>query len=590
MDELIRKKLFSGNQAIAWGAIESGVQVVTGYPGTPSTEIIETLLNYGPKDKIYIEWSTNEIVALEVAAGAALTGLKAMTCMKHVGLNVALDFLMSINLIGVSPLLIVVVDDPHAYNSQNDQDSRLIAILAHLPLIEPASPQEAKDSIKLGFKLSKKFNLPVIIRLTNKLSHSTEIVGISEISKRTKKPVFNKRFYAAGPGFVNPAHDQLHKKLDLFKKFAENFPLNSISLGKSKFGIITSGYLYSLVKEVTVGKEVSIFKVGTPCSIPVRKLEYFLSKVNKVLVIEESEPVIEREVLFHLGRTKNNVKIKGRFSGDIPWSGEITHEIILNALNFGEKIQIKKLPPRFIALCPGCPHIASYYALKLAIKESRKKCVVNGDIGCYTLGGLTPINVLQTTFCMGGGIGVSGGMSITGLDSVVISVIGDSTFFHAGLPGLINCVYNNAKIKLIILDNRTTAMTGFQPHPGTGITALGKKHHKISISKLAKALGIKFVKKVDPYNINETKEVMLSAIKSDSLAVVICERACVIKERVRVKQKKYVITESCTNCKICLQLGCPALNIKDGKIELIRKVCVSCGVCIQICPKGAIKT
>ena len=616
-----KRALLMGNEAIMRGAIEAGVQVVTGYPGTPSSEILASAIPFSKKLGIYVEWSVNEKVALEGAAMAALCGLRALVSMKNVGLNVASDALMVMNYIGIKGgLVIVTADDPSGISSQNEQDSRLYAKLAEIPGLEPSDPQEAKDITNVAFEISEKAKLPVLVRSVTRLSHSRGDVILGELPKKYGKPVLDKEvvrgdFYANSSYLPVPRHKRLHEKMDEIKSLIEKLPFNELSIRGEHLGIAAAGTAINYAKEAVgrlgLNNEVTLLKVATFNPLPEKLIKKFLKTVDKVLVLEESYPYLEEGLRMLSYGIDKNVVIMGRLTGDIPSEGELSPDIAIGTLAkmLGRKyvsasrktlLKAKDIPPRTLNLCPGCPHMATFYAIKQAVhrvtgKNPRKASIICGDIGCYGLG-LWPHYAMYHTFgCMGSSIGMACGFAHIFTQEPIISVIGDSTFFHAGIPALVNAVYNSAEITVVVLDNTTTAMTGFQPNPGTGLTAIGERTTRIMIEDIAKACKVPFVRVVDPYEVEDTIMTLEAAIKYNGLSMVVARRPCAQvalrearKKGIEVKPLK-VDPEKCTGCKLCItQLLCPALIWKDGKAVIDDILCVGCGVCAQLCPFDAI--
>jgi indolepyruvate ferredoxin oxidoreductase alpha subunit len=575
------KVLLSGNEAVARGAYEAGVKVASGYPGTPSTEIIENLAKY---EEIYAEWSPNEKVAFEVALGAAIAGARSIVSMKHVGLNVAADPLFSSAYTGVKGgFVIVTCDDPGMHSSQNEQDNRRYAKFAKIPLIEPSDPKEAYEFIKIAFEISEKFEIPVLFRMTTRISHTKGIVEISERKefglKEYKK---NPSQFLLLPSNARIRHKILEEKLKKIKEFSNETILNKIFEGKSKIGIVTSGISYNYAREVF--EDAWILKIGMPFPFPDKILKEFGEKVEEIIAIEENEPFLEEEIKI-LG-----FKVKGKEY--LPLCDELTPEIVRKAfkneeLPHPDEIQTVKRPPQ---LCPGCPHTGVFYSL------SRLKVTVVGDIGCYTLGALPPFNAMDTCICMGASIGNALGFEKANenFKRKIVAVIGDSTFLHSGIEGLMNVVYNKGSLTVIILDNRTTAMTGHQNHPGTGITVKGEKTKEVNIKDICKAIGVMNVYEINPYDLKETLKTIKSAIESDNPCVVISKAPCALlkesRERFKKEKKKRINEEKCLGekCKACIRLGCPAISILNGKAYISEMLCVGCGLCLQVCRVGAI--
>ncbi|MDP4178889.1 MAG: indolepyruvate ferredoxin oxidoreductase subunit alpha, partial [Bacillota bacterium] len=476
------KKLLMGNEAIAFGAIKAGVNVVSGYPGTPSTEVLETIAKNNPGD-IYVEWSVNEKVAMEVAAGAAYAGSRTLVTMKQVGLNVASDPLMSLSYIGVKGgMVVLVADDPGPFSSQTEQDTRHYAKFANLPVFDPSSPEEAYEMIQSAFELSEKVKKPVFLRPTTRICHSCSTIDLSEERLIHKADGFVKDIsWVIFPALSYKKHVQIEELQETLSTLFDDVSYNSIN-GTGKKGIAASGVAYAYIKEVLtkMNKEIKLFKVGTPYPLPKKSALKFMEGLDEVLVLEELDPVIEEGLLELCAVNKLNTVIKGKKTGNLPCAGEYSFELVKSAflkfINEEEKdcassVKAPQLPVRPPVLCAGCPHRASFYAVKNALKG--QKAVFSGDIGCYTLGNAKPLDMVDTCLCMGAGITIAQGLQRSEPDVKHLAFIGDSTFFHTGIPGVINAVYNNTDITVIILDNSTTAMTGHQPHPGTGKTMMG---------------------------------------------------------------------------------------------------------------------
>ena len=588
-----------GNAAIARGILEAGAGVVTGYPGTPASEIVETLAPLAKKYNVHVEWSVNEKVALEVAIGASWAGTRTAAVMKHVGLNVAADPFMTLAYTGVRGGLVVITsDDPFCHSSQNEQDSRRYAQFACIPCMDPADPQEAKDMTLYAFELSEELELPVLLRPTTRVSHARADVEVGEIEENRAKPEFLKNpvRWVALPAHARPRHSVLLEKQAAIKTALEKSPWNQLVL-RGELGVIASGisglYAEEAIKQLDA--DISILHIGT-FPPPDGLCSEFIRHVDKVIVIEELEPVLE-EYVERVARVHNlDLNILGKRTGHIPREGELDSCIARNAIasmvnlplvespSLGEAAAI--LPPRPPALCPGCGHRAVYYAIR---KAFGKDAIFPSDIGCYTLA--VDMGTIDTCLCMGASITLASGIRFSGEERDICCSIGDSTFLHTGLPGLLNAAYNRARITIAILDNSTTAMTGHQPHPGTGVTACGDKTKAVSIVSLAKALGADFVETVDPYDVNATIETFRRAKDYQGLSVVIAKQVCVINERrAGIKRKPFMVNENCTGCRECVEFGCPAIEFEeDSDSARINMLCTGCGVCAQICPYDAIE-
>ncbi len=572
------KVLLSGNEAVARGAYEGSCHFAAAYPGTPSTEILENIAQY--KDVIYCEWSTNEKVALEVATGASFAGARSLAAMKHVGLNVAADPFFSLSYIGATGgIIIVSADDPGMHSSQNEQDNRHYARFAKLLMLEPSDSNESKEFTRIGFDLSETFDTPVLLRMSTRLCHSKTVV---ELGERKEIPVkgyekdIKKRLVL--PAHARLRHVYIEERLKKLAAFAETFEFNRMEMKGKNIGIITSGISYQYAKEVL--PDASFLKLSLSYPMPFKLIEAFSKKVKKLYVIEENEPFIETEIKAY------GIEVIGKEI--IPITGELNPSIISKA--FGKKsklIVIKKmpkLPPRPPALCPGCSHTPVFYTI------NKLKLTVTGDIGCYTLGALPPLNAMDTCVDMGASIGNAYGMErALGEKSKkkIVAVIGDSTFFHSGITALIDIVYNKGTSTIIILDNRITAMTGHQEHPGTGTTLMGEKTTAIKPENIVKACGVKHVFVVDPYDLKELKNLLKREIERKELSVIIARRACMLLliRKKEVNEPYYVNEDECIGCKICIGLGCPAISMKDEKAIINEFFCVGCGVCAQLCPE-----
>lgn len=579
------KELMLGNRAIALGAFEAGAVFASGYPGTPSTEIIENFVLF---PGVYAEWAPNEKCAYEAAHGASFAGARAFVTMKHVGLNVAADPFVTSAYTGVNGgLVVVVADDPGMHSSQNEQDSRYYARLAGVPLFEPSDQQEAYMMMKEAFELSEKYDTPVLLRSTTRLSHTLGVVEPAGVREEARKEVVrDPSKYVMVPGFARRRRKVLLERLTALKAFSNETRWNNIEWGDETIGIITAGVPYLLVKEVI--PDASVLKVGFSHPLPEEKIRQLAREVEVLLVIEELEPVMETEI------KAMGINVHGKDL--VKRDGELTPEDVAAAVREALKLSSRKtfnlswkqkepardLPPRPPVLCAGCGHRNLFYVL------NKMRAVVMGDIGCYTLSVNPPLKSIDTCLCMGAGIGQAHGFSkVAGPDKKVAAVIGDSTFVHSGITGLINSVYNRSNTVIIILDNRTTAMTGHQPHPGTGMTIRGEKTHELNFEELSRACGAGFVKTVDPYDLKETENVLREAFAFEGTSVVIARRPCVLYERVK-RQPYYVVEEKCTGCMLCLRLGCPAISKHEDKVVIMRELCTGCGACAQLCRFDAI--
>ncbi len=569
-------ELLSGNEAFARGAYEAGVTVAAGYPGTPSTEILENVAQY---TDIYSEWAPNEKVALEVVAGASLTGARAMATMKHVGLNVAADPFMTLSYTGtVGGLIIVVADDPGMHSSQNEQDTRNYARFAKVPLLEPSDSQEAKDFIAYGLSLSEAHSTPVLIRSTTRISHSRSLVSFQDRSVPEGAVSFEKdapRFVAI-PLYARQMRVRMQGRTEDLVKAAEESPLNRMEWRDRSLGIITSGVVYQYVRETF--PEASVLKLGFGYPFPDRLFREFASGVERLLIVEELDEIVEEHI------KAMGISCEGR--SIFPGIGELTPEVLHRSFHGIEAPaptgSTDGLPSRPPVLCAGCPHRGLFTVL------NKHKAVVTGDIGCYSLSVLPPLSSLDTILCMGAGISMAHGMQKAGEQRKVVGIVGDSTFFHSGMTGLLDIVYNQGASTIIVVDNRTTAMTGHQEHPGTGTTLMGEPSETASIQKVAEAFGFKHVYTVDPYNLTETSEALDSALSTDEPALVVSTRACPLRDRARVGDTREILAEACKQCKACLRIGCPAIEATDGAPVINEYLCIGCGLCEQVCKFDAI--
>lgn len=568
------KKILLGNEAIARGAYEAGVTVVSAYPGTPSTEITETIAKY--KD-VYAEWSPNEKVAMEVAYGASVAGARSMVCMKHVGLNVAADPLFSIAYAGVNGgMVIVVADDPAMHSSQNEQDSRYYAMSAHVPMLEPSNSQEAKDFTKFAFELSEKYDTPVFIRSTTRIAHSQSYVVIGERAEVSAKP-YKKDIskYTLMPATAKIRHIAVENRENELKSDCESFDINKYEINDTKLGIVCSGVIFQYVKEAL--PEASIMKIGMVYPLPIEKIKEFAGKVDKLIVIEELEPIIETQL------KANGIACEGKNYFGI--QGEITVSVIRSKLlNLLIPTADTSVPVRPPVMCAGCPHRSIFYLL------NKLKLTVCADIGCYTLGAQPPLSAVDTVICMGASIGMAHGFEkALGREATkkVVAVIGDSTFVHSGMTGLVNAVYNQSAITVLILDNSTTGMTGHQNHPATGITLKGEKTALLDLVEVAKSAGVKRIKVVDAYDMDECEKVIKEEIEADEVSVIIAKRPCALL--IKMAEMPYTVSD-CKKCGACMKLGCPAiLKNENGTVEISAELCVGCGICAKLCKFNAIK-
>ncbi len=572
------KRILSGNEAIARGAFEAGVAYASAYPGTPSTEVLETIARDFPT--IRAEWAPNEKVALEVAAGASYAGARTMAVMKHVGVNVAADPLMTLPYTLIrGGLVLVSADDPELFSSQNEQDNRHYARFAKIPLLEPSSSQEAKDFLIRALEISEHFETPVMLRTTTRIAHSRGVVELGEPqAPREASLERHPAEWVMLPANARRRHPVIEKRLVALRAYANTCTLNVIERGDTSRGIIASGVAYQYAREAFPG--ASFLKLGFSYPLPDEKIREFASMVDELWVVEELDGFVEEQV--------RALGIACRGKDKIPVCGELGPTAVRRAItgvpSQDTPVPGVALPARPPSMCPGCPHRGMLWALK------RNQCFIAGDIGCYTLGFLPPLDAIDTTLCMGAGINHAHGMSkVFGRGRQrIAAVIGDSTFFHSGLTGLMNLAYNEGYALVVILDNRTTAMTGAQNHPGTGVTLQGEETTALDLEALVRALGIRWVERVNPYALAETRRKVKEALAFEGPAVIIAQAPCVLlKSRTVSGEVLGVDAESCTGCGVCIGLGCPALEFVQDKAR-INDMCVGCGICAELCPADAI--
>lgn len=585
-----------GNEAIAMGAIRAGVNLVSGYPGTPSTEILETVAKHND-GTIYVEWSVNEKAALEVAAGASYAGARTLVTMKQVGLNVASDPLMSLAYVGVKGgMVIVSADDPGPISSQTEQDTRHFAQFSKLPVFDPSSPEEAYRMIGDAFDYSEKYGTPVLFRPTTRVCHGCASVEVDSIPQRHQPEGFLKDSsrWVIFPRLSYANHLKIEARQPVLAKDFSSYSGNILT-GRGTLGVATGGVSYAYAKEVLGDRQdIKLLKVSTPHPFPEPLALDFLEGLEQVLVLEELDPVIEKELVYLCGKHHLNITVKGKLTGDVKNAGENSVESIqedmnrflgVSAIPEAPKGQAPALPVRPPVLCAGCPHRASFYAVKQAMKG--KKAVFSGDIGCYTLGNAMPLDMVDTCLCMGADVTMAQGLHRIEPDTVNFSFIGDSTFFASGITGVVNAVYNQTDIVLIVLDNSTTAMTGHQPHPGTGKTMMGNVVDKISIEKILTAIGVQKVTTVNPLHLKEAVEAVKDAAAIPGVTAVIFKSPCIAVTK--PLQGFVVDGEKCVNCKRCIkELGCPAIVTTDGKVSIEPSLCYGCSLCAQVCPTKAI--
>ena len=594
-------ELLSGNEALALGAHHAGVRVAAAYPGTPSTEILEAIARF---DDIYAEWSTNEKVAMEVALGASYAGVRSVVSMKHVGLNVASDPFIAASMTGiVGGMVVITADDPGIHSSQNEQDSRHYARLARVPALEPSDSQEAYQFVGSAFEISERFDTPVMVRSTTRISHSRSLVNPDEDAPSGPSGTFfrcNPEKYVMVPGYARGRHRAIEDRMGKLSLYAESFPLNHIEWGSQQIGIVTSGVAYQYAREVF--SRASFLKLGMVYPLPQKLIRYFAARVKRLIVIEELDPFFED------GIKALGISVTGKDL--IPRVGELNPDIIeersrqaglLRKAKAAERdVSPADLPRRNPRLCPGCPHAGLFFVLSGIGKRSQMaraktgagespELVITGDIGCYTLGTYPPLNAMDTCACMGASIGQAIGMAKASPGRKAVAVIGDSTFFHSGITPLIDAHYNQADITVVVLDNRTTAMTGHQDHPGTGITAQKLETRAVSIEDLARGAGIGQVSVVDAFDIRNLRRVLKKSLEQTGLSVVVVRGPCSVRLP-RRPVPMYVNSEKCNQCGICLQLGCPALESSGGRVFINNFLCAGdlCAVCQQICPHKAI--
>jgi indolepyruvate ferredoxin oxidoreductase alpha subunit len=621
-DEQEKKVVLMGNEAIARGFLEGGIAVAASYPGTPSSEIMTTLIAISKVYDIYTEWSVNEKVASEVSIAASLAGLKSMVSMKGVGVNVASEPFMAFTYMGAKGgIVLVCADDVGCHSSHTEQDNRFFAREAYLPVFEPCDPREAKEMAEAALNYSEEWGQPIMLRITTRIAHTSADVTLGKIPKEKRKGEFERQpeRWVNLPKNARRMRRELIKRMERIADSVNTLPYNRIEGNeKARFGIVASGISYGYVKEVLeilgISNQVSLLKIGTPYPLPGKLVKKLLTDSEKVLIVEELEPFVEMQVRAMANKMACQIPITGKEL--IPLDGELSiikvMEAVCNLMDIPMPVDISKImtlqdtalqltPPRPPVLCPGCGHRSVFYAIRM-VERRFKRTQEDGqgflrpsDIGCYTLGFQSPLSAVDTNFCMGASIGVSSGFSKV-VDDPVICTIGDSTFFHAGVPPLLNAVFNKANITVVILDNRTTAMTGFQPHPGVGETAMGESTKMISIEPLVRACGVDFVRSVDTYDVNGLASAIDEGVKHKGPAVIIAYGLCRMlklkEERGKEAPSRVIIDyELCKDCRICVdRFGCPAMFIEDEKVTIDPNLCNACGVCMQkeVCAKGAI--
>lgn len=593
------KQLLMGNEAIALGAVRAGVQVVTGYPGTPSTEVLETIAKTQHPD-IYVEWSVNEKVAMEVGAGAAYSGARTLVTMKQVGLNVALDPLMCLSYIGIKGgMVILVADDPGPISSQTEQDTRHLAQYANLPVFDPPSPEAAYEMIGDAFLYSEKYGIPVLFRPTTRICHACSTIDVINERTAVKPSGFEKDSkWVIFPRLAYQNHIKLETLQNTLSEAFSNYRYNVLthpSTHASKRGLISSGVATSYTQEALQTLEVSVkhLQLATAYPFPHTLVLDFLKDLEEVLVVEELDPVIEESLMRLCGMHHIQLTIKGKHTQHLPFAGEYSYELLVQTLSqylevpFSqeENIALPSLPLRPPVLCAGCPHRASFYAVKRAMKGQKAR--FTGDIGCYTLGNALPLDMVDTCLCMGAGVTIAQGLKNVEHDQKVFAFIGDSTFFHSGITGIINAVYNQTPMTLVVLDNHTTAMTGHQPHPGTGKTMMGEISSVLDIASLLKGCGVQVIKKCNPLHLTEAIACVKEVSEYDGVSAIIFEAPCIALTK---NNSVCQVSAACTGCKYCIkEIGCPALSLHEGKVMIEKSLCQGCNLCTHLCPKGAIE-
>lgn len=608
---VVDRRFVMGNEAITHGAAACGVRVVAGYPGTPASEILSSFVAY---PDVYVEWSTNEMVALELALGASLCNQRAMAVMKHNGTNVVTDFLMHLNFTGVrGGLVLVSADDPGGISSQNEEDTRILThVYGHLPVLDPSSPEEAKAMVEAAFELSEKMELCFVLRPVMRVCHSRTVMEFQPLDvtprpadfvKNSSRYVMSAVVEKSAGGQMRPVvrHRWLNQKQAELETLADSSPFNSVETGAGRVGLVGCGIGYTYCKEAEeiTGCKFPVLKLGT-LPLPRHKVLEFAKSVDTLIVFEETEPVVERrlkEILYDVGCT---VRVLGR-SGFIPSEGELSERVVLQALAALDRtFERFAAPPPTVSInvpmrtrtqCVGCSHRGILHALKLVAR--RTKGLVVGDIGCHDAGSFPPMELQSTIYCMGASIPMGSGIAQSGFGKPVFALIGDSTFFHSGLPGLVNAVHNQAKVVVIVADNGTTAMTGFQPHPGSVDNVRGETAPVVSIGKIAEALGAT-VQTVNPYNIDQTITALNQAVKQPGASVIVAAAPCYLQARGRGEQvfevhKATVVADECNGCRVCINyFGCPSIRLEGDKAIIDSLTCVGCGLCIDVCKRGAI--
>ncbi len=581
----MEKLLLSGNEAVARGAYEAGCRFGFAYPGTPSTEIMENYVRY---PGVHAQWSPNEKVAFEVGIGASMGGARALVGMKHVGVNVAADPLMTFAYTGVKGgFVLAAADDPEMHSSQNEQDSRRWGPFAKIPILEPSDANEARFYVMRAFEMSEEFDTPVMLRLTTRISHSKGIVEIGEARDAVMTGYErNIAKYTMMPNFARVRHTLVEQRMERLLELAENFDFNREEMGDTSVGVVTGGISYQYVREIL--PEVSVFKLGMTYPLPIERIRKFAKKVKRLIVVEELEPFYEEQLKIHgiPCEGKKFLSLEGELNPERLRAGMVEAGIIDN----GHKlVKGEKVIPRPPVLCPGCAHRGVFHSLK------KLKADVFGDIGCYTLAGFEPLEALHSTICMGASIGNAIGAALVGGTEKAVAIIGDSTFLHSGITPLLDAVYNQATVTVIILDNRATAMTGGQQHPATGYNLKGEPSPAVDIGELCKALGVRNVRLVDPYNLEKTKSAIKASMKEKGPSVVITTRPCMLFPRKIRGEAYYVDEEVCNGCGACFRIGCPAVSRSGeftekglAKAQIDETTCTGCEICVQVCPVDCI--
>ena len=603
----MHQEFLMGNQAIALGALAAGVRLVAGYPGTPSTEVLETVAK-NRQENTYVEWSVNEKSAMEVGAGAAYTGARTMVTMKQVGLNVAADPLMSLEYIGVKGgMVILVADDPGPISSQTEQDTRHFARFSKLPCFDPSTVQEAYDMVQEAFEYSEKYGTPVFFRSTTRVSHGYASIQVKDVEEyKNVEPegfVKDTKRWVIFPKLSYQAHINIEARNEELTKVFSHYKRNLLIPAEDgckelKKGIATGGFNYTYVTEAMADLgQLRELKVSTPHPFPEQLAVEFLTGLEEVLCIEELDPVIERELIYIAGKYHLPVKILGKLSHHVKNSGENTRDSVLADIaafmgrqlpeqgENGQAVSMPELPVRPPVLCAGCPHRASFYAVKKAMQG--RKTIFCGDIGCYTMGNAMPLDMVDTCLCMGAGLGIAQGVGHIEPDTSCFAFVGDSTFFAAAIPGVVNAVYNQAEMTLVVLDNSTTAMTGHQPHPGTGHTMMGEVVAKVNIEAVLQGIGVTAVETVNPLDLDKSIEVVRKMAGLSGVKAIIFKYPCIAITK--PEGKMAVDRDKCVGCRKCIrEIGCPGLIIRDGQVTIDESLCTGCGLCSQICPFEAI--